>query len=89
MAIYRLPCPEPHNGTHSEQRYEASRSNLNVAQWYRIWLPSRRCKFDPWVGKIPWSRKWQPTPVFLPRKCHGQRILVGYSPWSGKMLNTT
>ena len=32
-----------------------------------------------WVGKIPWSRKWQPTPVFLPGKFHGQRSLAGYS----------
>ena len=38
-------------------------------------------KFDPWVGKIPWSRKWQPTPVFLPGESHGQRSLVGCSPW--------
>ena len=35
----------------------------------------RRFGFDPWVGKIPWSSKWQPTPVFLPGKCHGQRSL--------------
>ena len=41
----------------------------------------RRCAFDPWLRKIPWRRKWQPTPVFLPRKTHGQRSLVGYSPW--------
>ena len=40
----------------------------------------RRRGFDPWVGKIPWRRKGQPTPVFLPVKFHGQRILVGYSP---------
>ena len=45
---------------------------------------SRRCKrcgFDPWVRRILWRRKWQPTPVFLPRKSHGQRSLKGYSPW--------
>ena len=41
----------------------------------------RRCRFDPWVRKIPWKRKWQPTPVFLPGKFHGQTSLVGYSPW--------
>ena len=41
----------------------------------------RRCGFNPWVGMIPWRRKWQPTPVFLPGKSHGQRNLVGYSPW--------
>ena len=44
----------------------------------------RRCGFDPWVGKIPWRRAWQPTPVFLSGESHGQRSLVGYSPWSHK-----
>ena len=38
-------------------------------------------QFNPWVGKIPWRRNWQTTPVFLPGKSHGQRSLVGYSPW--------
>jgi len=32
---------------------------------------------DPWVGKTPWRRKWQPTPIFLPRKSQEQRTLVG------------
>ena len=36
---------------------------------------------DTWIGKIPWKRTWQPTPVFLPRESRGQRSLVGYSPW--------
>ena len=40
----------------------------------------RRCRFDPWVRKILYRREWQPIPVFLPRKSHGQRSLVGYSP---------
>jgi len=40
----------------------------------------RRCRFDPWVRKIPWRRAWQPTPGFLPGESHGQRNLVGYSP---------
>ena len=39
----------------------------------------RRHRFDPWVRKIPWRWKWQPTPVFLPGKSHGQRILTGCS----------
>ena len=46
--------------------------------------PCRRHKrpgFNPWVRKIPWSRKWQPAPVFLPGKFSGERSLVGYSPW--------
>jgi len=38
-------------------------------------------RFDPWVRKIPWGRKWLPTPVFLPGESHGPRSLVGYSPW--------
>ena len=40
----------------------------------------KRHGFDPWVGKIPWKRIWQPTPVFLPGESHGQRSLVGCSP---------
>ena len=40
----------------------------------------RRCGFNPWVRKIPWKRKWKPTPVFLSGKSHGQKSLVGYSP---------
>ena len=44
---------------------------------------------DPWVGKIPWRRKWYPTPVFLPGKSHGQRNLAGYSPWGCKELDIT
>ena len=40
----------------------------------------RRCGFDPRVGKVPWRRKWQSTPIFLPGKSHGQRSLAGYSP---------
>ena len=43
----------------------------------------------PWVGKILWRRKWQPTPVLLPGKSHGQRSMVGYSPWGCKELDTT
>ena len=42
--------------------------------------------FNPWVRKMPWRNKWQPTPVFLPGKSHGQRSLVGYSPWGWKRV---
>ena len=45
--------------------------------------------FDPWVGKIPWRTKWQPTPVFLPGESHGRRSLVGCSPWGCKESDTT
>ena len=53
-----------------------------------ICLQCRRPGFDPWVGKIPWRRKWQPTPVFLPGKSHGQRSLAGCSPWGCKESDT-
>ena len=49
----------------------------------------KRLMFDPWVGKIPWRRKWLPTPVFLPRKFHGQRSLVDYSSRGHKELDMT
>ena len=49
----------------------------------------RRHRLDPRVGKIPWRRQWQPTPVFLPEESHGQRSLAGYSPWGHKESDTT
>jgi len=54
-----------------------------VAQWYRIHLPVEETQ-ETWVQSLgqefPWRKKWQPTPVFLPGKSHGQRSLEGYSP---------
>ena len=49
----------------------------------------KRLKFDPWLGKIPWRKAWQPIPVFLPGESHGQRSLVGYSPQGHKESDTT
>ena len=46
----------------------------------------KRCRFDPWVRKFPWRRKWQSAPGFLPGKSHGQQSLVGYSPKCFKEL---
>ena len=46
----------------------------------------RRSKFSPWVGKIPWRRKWQPTLELLPRISHGQGNLEGSSPWGHKRV---
>ena len=45
-----------------------------------------RQEFNPYIGKIPWRRKWQPTPIFLPGKSHGQRSLAGNSPWGCKRV---
>ena len=45
---------------------------------------TKRYEFDPWVQKILWRRKWQPTPVFLPRESQGQRSLAGYRHGAAK-----
>ena len=56
-----------------------------VAQLVKI-LPAM---WETWVGKIPWRRAWQPTPVFLPGESHGQRSLAGYSLWDHNKSDTT
>ena len=53
------------------------------------WRRRKRRGFDPWVGKIPWRRALQPTPVFLPGESHGQRSLAGYSPWDHRESDMT
>ena len=63
---------------------------LELPRWCSGKESTYKCRrLHPWVGKIPWNRKWQPTPVFLPGKFHGQRSLVGYSPWGRKELDMT
>ena len=54
-----------------------------------ICLQCRETQVQSWVGKIPWRREWQPTPVFLPGESHGQRSLEGYSLWGCKELDVT
>ena len=58
-------------------------------RWQRIHLQCRRLGFNSWVRKIPWRREWLLTAVFLPGEFHGQRSLVGYSPWGHKELDMT
>ena len=67
---------------------------IGLPWWPRggLWvacLQHGRPGFDPWVGKIRWRRKRQPTPVFLPGESHGRRSLVGYCPWGRKESDTT
>ena len=50
-----------------------------------VWRP----EFDLWVGKPPWRREWQPTPVFLLGEFHGQRSMAGYSSWGHKESDKT
>ena len=68
--------------------------NYVITMGLPLWLRGEESAFDetcfdPWVKKIPWRRKWQPSPVLLPGKSHGQRSLVGYSPWDCKESDTT
>jgi len=55
-----------------------------VAQMVKNLPAMQETWFNPRVEKIPWRREWQPTPVFLPGESHGQRRLMGYSPWGHK-----
>ena len=61
----------------------ASAGYAGDAGWSLGW------EVDPWVAKIPWRRKWPPTPVFLPGKSYGQRNMEGCSPWGRRELDTT
>ena len=72
--------------------WTARRSNQSILKEISPWWLSgkeftcqcRRHELDPWVGRIPWKRKQQSTPEFLPEKSYGQRSLAGYSPWGHK-----
>ena len=68
------------------QRVEESQTWL---KWPSTYPHCRRPEFDSRVGKIPWKREWQPTPVFLPGEFHGQKSLVDYSPWGHEVWDTT
>ena len=60
-----------------------------VAQIVKNQPAIQKTRVQSRVGKIPWRRKWQPAPVFLPGEFHGQRSLAGYSPWGHKKLEMT
>ena len=59
--------------------------NFRYVVKYWICLQCKRPGLNPWVRKIPWRRKWQPTPIFLPGESHGQRSLAGYSPYGHRV----
>ena len=72
-----------------DAEFDHGQSNSWQFRWQSICLHCRRPGFDLWVRKILSRRKWQPTPVPLPGKSHGQRSLVGYNPWGHKGSDTT
>ena len=74
---------EDSRGSYFERSPSGSTGKEPICQGRRCW----RHRFDSWVRKMPWRRKWQPTPVFLPGKSHGQRNLAGYSPWGTSPYN--
>ena len=70
--------------SHSLDKREGLEMKMVIVHIYESTCQCRRHKwhrFDLWVRKIPWRRKWQPAPVFLPAELHGQGSLKGYSPW--------
>jgi len=72
-------------GSQKRQRIDsplwlAAQQYSGLSRWLSGKEPACQCGFDPWVWKIPWRRKWQPTSVFLPGKSHGRRSPAGYSP---------
>ena len=77
------------------KRLPQASKNYGLSRWHSIKESICQCRrgkrrrFIPWVGKNPWRRKWQPTPVFLPGKSHGQRGLVGYIPWCSRESDMT
>ena len=78
-SIVSLSCSTNFNGSLLPRGLNISTLSRGLPRWCRGQEPACQCKrcrrrrFDPWVGKIPWSREWQPAPVFLPGKFHGQR----------------
>ena len=100
----RLSCHQRHNRRYAGVLWCLIITTVNIRKhflipqlrlryrrlrWYRICLQCSRLGFDLWVRKIPWRRKWLPTPVFLPGKSHGQESLVGCSPWGYKESDMT
>jgi len=77
------------NNTYGYRENRASQMALVVKNPPANAGDNNRCGFDLWIGKIPWSKKWQPTLVFLPGESHGWRSLVAYSPWGHKDLDMT
>ena len=85
-----LRYPDIYLQTHAQKPSVISGNDFfwtNVAETVKNHLQCKRRRFDPCV-KIPWNRKWQPAPIFLPGESHGRMSLVDYSPWGLKESDT-
>ena len=82
-------CSFPCKTTSSMLCQQNMHRGNSLVQVIKSLLPMQETRFDPWVRKIPWRRKWQPTPVFLPGESHGQRSLAGCSPQGHRESGST
>ena len=90
FTTWEAQTPTTHNKNHACYRYilgfpGGTSGKESVCLCRRL----KRRSFNPWVGKIPWRRKGQPVPIFLPGECYGQRSLAGYSSSGLKESDTT
>ena len=84
-----IQTQKPEKDTSRKESHRPTSLMNRLPRWLNDKKSTCQCerhKFDPWVGKTPWRRKWQPTSVFLPRESHGQRSLAGCSPWGHKRV---
>ena len=89
LRSHHHPDTQTRERHHQKRNLQSNILNMELLWWLRSKESTcqyRRHGFNLWVRKMPWRRKWQPTLVFLPRKSHGQRSLVGYSPWGCKRI---
>ena len=84
--VWYQNCRWPHQMQKNNQAVFFKITGEKNWKWF---LSNHENRFNPWVGKIPWRKAWQPTPVFLPREAHGHRSLAGDSPWGHKESDTT
>ena len=88
--LYRDRIKWPESPLKQTLKWSSTLSWDGLPRWFTGKESTCQCRrhgFNPWIRKIPWKRKWQPTPVFLPRRFHEQRSLAGYSPWGHKELD--
>ena len=87
MSLVKLKTHDCQEGRGRGRGFAWARKSKGLPRW--PYGRGKRPGFDPWVGKIPWRKEWQSTPVFWPGQFHGQRSLAGCSPWGHKESDMT